>query len=43
VFHPDGAFSHAFGKRGEGPGELDAPWGVLLAWISTPAICPDLC
>jgi hypothetical protein len=30
VFHPDGAFSHAFGKRGEGPGELDAPWGVLL-------------
>ena len=30
VFHPDGTFSHAFGKRGEGPGELDTPWGVLL-------------
>ena len=30
VFHPDGAFSHAFGGRGEGPGELDTPYGVLL-------------
>lgn len=30
VFHPDGAFSHAFGRMGEGPGELDAPWGILL-------------
>jgi hypothetical protein len=30
VFHPDGAFSHAFGRKGEGPGELDGPWGVLL-------------
>lgn len=30
VFHPDGRFSHAFGRKGEGPGELDAPYGVLL-------------
>jgi hypothetical protein len=30
VFHPDGAFSHAFGKRGEGPGELVLPHGILL-------------
>lgn len=30
VFHPDGAFSHAFGKKGEGPGELDGPYGILL-------------
>jgi len=30
VFHPDGAFSHTFGKRGEGPGELGLPHGILL-------------
>jgi hypothetical protein len=30
VFDADGAFSHAFGKRGEGPGELDTPYGILL-------------
>jgi len=30
VFHPDGAFSHAFGKRGEGPGELGLPHGILV-------------
>jgi hypothetical protein len=30
VFEPDGAFSHSFGKRGEGPGELNTPVGILL-------------
>jgi hypothetical protein len=30
VFEPDGAFSHSFGKRGEGPGELGLPHGILL-------------
>ena len=30
VFHPDGAFSHAFGRKGEGPGELAGPYGLLL-------------
>jgi sugar lactone lactonase YvrE len=30
VFDPGGAFSHAFGKRGEGPGEMERPYGVLL-------------
>jgi len=30
AFEPDGAFSHAFGKRGEGPGEMERPVGVLM-------------
>jgi len=30
VFHPDGTFSHAFGRKGEGPGELNAPYGILF-------------
>jgi len=30
VFNSDGKFSHAFGRKGEGPGELDRPYGVLL-------------
>jgi hypothetical protein len=30
VFEPDGAFSHAFGKRGGGPSEMERPYGVLL-------------
>jgi hypothetical protein len=30
VFEPDGAFSHAFGRRGGGPSEMERPYGVLL-------------
>jgi hypothetical protein len=30
VFEPDGAFSHSFGRMGEGPGELDRPYGLRL-------------
>lgn len=30
VFNSDGTHSHSFGRKGEGPGELDRPYGVLL-------------
>jgi len=30
VFNSDGTFSHAFGRKGEGPGEMDRPYGVLV-------------
>ena len=39
VFDPDGKYLFSFGKRGEGPGEIKAAWGLFL--INNRVVIPD--